>query len=110
MKSVAATFPVVILEDRYGGMYCNGRFVAVAQADIDHEGMTRISWCMAKGPSAPPPEAMSFWDSPPRWVAAGDTPDEAMTNLMVKAPAMSREGKPLTGVCPMGFGAGKVEP
>lgn len=104
MKSVAATFPVVIVEDRYGGMYCNGRFIAIAQGDLDEAGVTRVAFVMTKGPSDVPAEAMAFWDQPPRWIATGDTPDEAMTNLMVKAPAMSRDGKPLTGVCPMGYG------
>lgn len=108
MKTVAATHPIVIVEDRYGGLYAQGRFFALARAADPHEGETRVAFCMARGPFGDDGEAAAFWTAPPDWIAAGETPDEAMANLLIKAPPIGRDGKPLVGVCPFGHGAGQA--
>lgn len=104
MKSAALHRPLVILEDRYGGMYSRGRFLAISRGDQLEFGTMRAAACLSAGPSGSDGEAALFWDNPPDWIAAGETPDEAMANLLMKSPPVGRDGRPLTGVCPFGHG------
>ena len=77
-------FPVAIVEDRYGGGYSGGRWLAVACADALHPGMTRIDFVLGRfsdGPGGDDGAAMGFWFDPPDWIAVGDTPQEALDHL-----------------------------
>lgn len=78
-------YPVVIVEDRYGGAYSGGRWLAVASADtVCAEADTlidRAAFVLDEGPSGADGDAMMFWADPPAWIAVGATPDEALNAL-----------------------------
>ena len=78
------SFPVVIVEDRYGGTYSGGAWLAIANADERQDEMQRVSWILEFGPHGGDCEAAEFWGSPPHWIAAGMTPDEAVDALTRK--------------------------
>lgn len=73
--------PVAVFADRYGGVYSGGRWLAVSRADDLFQGEMRATWVLGHGPSSDDIEAAEFWDGPPNWIAAGDTPDEAIARL-----------------------------
>ncbi len=75
-------FPIVVIEDRYNGTYSRGRWIAIACADKLENGAYRVVRVMEGGPHGSDPEAREFWDDPPEWVAVGNTPDEAVANLL----------------------------
>lgn len=75
------SYPVAIIEDRYGGAYSRGKWLAVAFADLDYDGETRASFVLTNGPSGSDGEAMCFWLDPPDWIAVGDCPDDALAAL-----------------------------
>lgn len=82
-------FPVVIVADRYSGLYSKGAWMAIARADtpfgeIDLEP-TRVSFCLEEGPNGTDDEAVAFWLTSPPWIAVGDTPQEAMEKLCASA-------------------------
>ena len=95
-------YPVAIIEDRYGGAYSGGRWIAIAHADCldgsttsEDIALTRIDFVLgeeggAPGPSDGDPDAALFWDDAPDWVAVGDTPDEALANLRAGVKATGR--------------------
>ncbi len=77
-------YPVVVLQDRYGGTYSGGAWLAIANADeaVGDEGAARIVWAMGEeGPSGCDLTAGSFWSEPPRWIQARATPDAAVGAL-----------------------------
>jgi hypothetical protein len=74
-------YPVAVVEDRYGGTYSGGRWLAIAQADRLENGAYRIVRCLEDGPHGDDGDAMAFWSDPPGWIACGDTPDEAVRKL-----------------------------
>jgi hypothetical protein len=76
------TFPIAIIEDRYS-VYAGGSWLAIAQADILHDGLPRITWCLSHGPFAGDIEAAEFWASPPNWIAVGQSPDHVLEVLEV---------------------------
>jgi hypothetical protein len=76
--------PVAILEDRYGGVYSDGKWLAVSGADTLDNGCYRIVRMLEHGPHGDDGDAMVFWADPPNWIASGDTPDQALANLMAK--------------------------
>jgi hypothetical protein len=83
-------FPIAIVEDRYMGTYSKGQWLAIANADTldaDRLGQfSRVQFCLnGEGPNGDDIDAMIFWESPPEWIAAGSTPDEAVANLKAKA-------------------------
>lgn len=84
------TYPVAIIEDRYGGLYSGGHWLAVAKADErigEHGDQTRIQFVLEDetGPHGSDPDAGDFWDNrEPDWIASGHTPDEALENLRAK--------------------------
>lgn len=89
---VDRAWPIVILQDRYGGTYSGGAWLAIASADTvepNAMGASRIACCMAVGPHGPNPLAMAFWMFPPPWIAAGASPNEAAIALLAK---MGAEG------------------
>jgi hypothetical protein len=84
MASDAHHFPIVILEDRYNGVYSKGRWIAISEGDRLENGAYRIIRCLEDGPHGDDTDAALFWGSPPSWLAVGDTPDEALNNLLAK--------------------------
>jgi hypothetical protein len=71
-------YPVAIYEDRYGGCYSKGKWLAVAEADI-HNLLN-----MQGGPYGDDTDCADFWGNPPQWIAVGATPEEALNNLYEK--------------------------
>ncbi|ARQ01444.1 hypothetical protein [Pseudorhodoplanes sinuspersici] len=85
MKTLSPpTFPIVVIEDRYGGAYSRGIWFAVARADVIIEGQSRGAWCLDHGPNGGDIEANIFWHEPPMWVASGASPDAALLALECK--------------------------
>lgn len=76
--------PIAIVEDRYGGVYSRGKWLAVNGADTLDNGCYRIIRTLEQGPHDEDTEAMLFWADPPEWIASGHTPDQAFANLMAK--------------------------
>ena len=88
--------PIVVVEDRYGGVYSGGAWIAIADAlqpalDLDafdpgikYRKPTRSDFVLNDGPSSEDPQAMKFWSMAPDWIAVGDSPDAAVRNLLDK--------------------------
>jgi len=70
-------FPVAVIEDRYMGAYAKGKWLALACWDEHAEDILI-------GPHGDDTAARAFWDNPPKWIAPGATPDEAIANLLAK--------------------------
>lgn len=74
--------PIAIIEDRYGGAYSGGEWLAISQAYIEHSNKTtRASYCLQDGPSGDDVSAMNFWSDKPDWITAGSSPDKALAEL-----------------------------
>ena len=70
-------YPVVIIEDRYSGIYSGGRWAAVAQGSTP--GRLELYWLGAHGSDT---DAQLFWlAAKPEWAASGNTPDLALRAL-----------------------------
>ncbi|MBO9715197.1 hypothetical protein [Sphingomonas sp.] len=82
-RSTRDLYPVAILEDRYGGGYSGGKWIAVACADegFGLEPLSRVDWMLQNGPHGNDLDAAGFWSNPPTWVAVGSTPDGALEAL-----------------------------
>jgi len=79
-----ATFPVVIVEDRYTGAYSHGKWLAIDGSS----GIEDLGFLMLQdGPLGDDIDAMEFWKTPPDWIAVGDTPDKALESLRQKLEA-----------------------
>jgi hypothetical protein len=89
-----ALYPVVVVQDRYQGVYSGGQWLAIAVADTPECGMPRTSWALEFGPSAGDVEAAMFWVGAPDWIAPGRTPDSAIESLIAKS--IVPVGNPLT--------------
>jgi hypothetical protein len=77
-----ALYPVAIIQDRYNGCYSHGQWLAISQASNWYrDTLTRVSWCLYEGPHGDDMDAMTFWQNPPEWIAAGATPEEAIAKL-----------------------------
>jgi predicted transcriptional regulator len=81
------TYPIIVLQDRYGGTYSGGAWLAVSVADRLENGLYRVIRCLEGGPSGDDLEAQDFWGSPPEWIEAADTPDHAVARLRDKVTA-----------------------
>lgn len=91
--------PIAIVQDRYGGVYSRGEWIAIggfdardALADGVH---TRLDHVMehAHGDDA---QAMLFWANVApglRWLAVGATPDEALARLRARTPTITEPGR-----------------
>lgn len=82
-------YPIVIIEDRYSGVYSGGAWLAIAKAEDYYEGRERRGeFCLYAGPNGSDPEAHAFGAQIPYidWIATGETPDEALSNLKAKNP------------------------
>jgi hypothetical protein len=81
-------WPIAIVEDRYGGCYAGGPWLALACADGDHDlYRDRITAVLCAGPYGDDTDAMLFWQEPPDWIAVGATPDQALVALRDKLAA-----------------------
>jgi hypothetical protein len=80
--------PIHFLEDRYGGAYSGGEWLAVAgyAQDNRHGALSRMHENPAQnwGPQSGDVWAAGFWADPPRWIAAGPTPEQALQALKDK--------------------------
>lgn len=74
-------WPIAIIEDRYGGTYSGGEWLAIAEADAVENGAYRVVRVLEGGPHSGDTEAMLFWTNPPKWIAVGNTPNEARAAL-----------------------------
>jgi hypothetical protein len=84
------TYPVILIQDRYNGVYSGGAWLAIGAADENVDGVARVAWIMdGNGPAASDLDAALFWGEPASWIAVGDTPDEALANLIAKARAIN---------------------
>jgi len=81
MPTPDSHFPIAVIEDRYGGVYSGGKWLAISCADRMENGAYRIIRCLEDGPHGDDTDAMMFWGTPPDWIAVGDTPDEAVRKL-----------------------------
>lgn len=81
-------FPIVVVQDRYFGLYSGGAWFAIANADTpfgptDPEP-TRIAYCIDEGPNGTDEEAVAFWSDPPKWVAVGVDAETALRALILR--------------------------
>jgi hypothetical protein len=74
-------YPIAIIQDRYGGSYSGGAWLAISRSDQLENGAYRVVRCLEGGPHDGDVEAREFWANPPSWIAAGATPDEAIKKL-----------------------------
>jgi hypothetical protein len=74
-------YPFAVIQDRYGGSYSGGQWLAISCADHMENGAYRIVRCLEGGPQGGDVEAREFWTNPPSWIAVGATPDEAIRKL-----------------------------
>lgn len=74
-------YPIQILQDRYGGTYSGGKWVAVSNANWNLEEVDNS----INGDDV---MARNYGDTikDKKYVAVGDTPDEALKNLELKNP------------------------
>jgi hypothetical protein len=77
-----ALHPLMLLQDRYGGTYSGGEWLAVREADQLCEGQSRAAWIVDRGPSGNDREAAGFWSEPPSWIAVGESPEAAIKALV----------------------------
>jgi predicted RNase H-like HicB family nuclease len=81
MADAHKLFPIAVIQDRYGGCYSGGAWLAIAAADHLENGAYRVVRCLEDGPHGDDGDAQVFWADPPSWVAIGKTPGEAMERL-----------------------------
>ena len=77
-------YPVVIVQDRYGGVYSGGEWLAVQNGRKLENGAYRIIRVLDGAPFDDDVEAHEFWSDPPAWIAAGKSPNEAVAALEAK--------------------------
>lgn len=85
MSETFEHFPIVVVQDRYGGAYSRGKWLAISEADRLENGAYRIIRCLENGPHGDDSDAAEFWANPPTWIAVGQTPDEAVHKLQMRA-------------------------
>jgi hypothetical protein len=83
--------PMIVIKDRYGGVYSGGRWLAVASADVEIEGRPRSIWVTEEGPSDGDISCALFWMEPPEWIAIGQTPEGAASALVSQAYAADND-------------------
>jgi hypothetical protein len=84
-------YPVAIIADRYGGIYSGGEWLAIAGFGVAGKGESAARLVETHMTDEVPNPwgddimAMDFWESPPNWIAVGNTPDEALAALKRKS-------------------------
>lgn len=88
-----SAWPVAILDDRYGGAYSGGAWLAIANADINAppdvtaSEINRVAWLFESDAYSDDTNAGEFWRGPAKdipWLAVGETPNAALENLYDK--------------------------
>lgn len=87
-KPHASFYPVVVIQDRYQGTYSNGGWIAIRNADELIDERPRSVWLVEDGPGGNDVIAAMFWNSPPKWLAVGATPDAAVAALLEAMPVV----------------------
>lgn len=92
MKVREELYPIAIIEDRYQGVYSKGKWVAIPSSDDqqgDFEGHRSSLEYLYEYGFGNPAEAKDFWytHGDELWIAVGDTPNEALKNLVEKQKA-----------------------
>lgn len=77
-------YPVVVVQDRYQGVYSGGAWLCVAAADTMEGQLHRASWVLTFGPGSDDLIAAMFWATAPSWIASGRTPELAIDSLLAK--------------------------
>lgn len=65
---------LLLIQDRYGGIYSGGTWLGVIDADLRHGNISRGAFVVDAGPSDGDQEAEAFWEAPPDWIVAGQSP------------------------------------
>ncbi len=71
--------PIMLLQDRYGGGYSGGQWIAIREANEMFETDSLAAWVVKNGPNGDDRDAAGFWSNPPDWIAVGASPEDAMT-------------------------------
>lgn len=85
----------MLIEDRYQGVYSNGLWLGVMDADRKHTILSRAAFVVSAGPSGGDQEAAEFWGNPPDWIVAGQTPKhviDLITQRRLRHTTMDRAG------------------
>lgn len=82
-------YPIAIVQDRYGGAYSSGEWIAIAQVQNPETGGTVLRLLHLEPDREPSPwggdvDALNYWGNPPKWVGVGQTPEEALAALKRK--------------------------
>lgn len=83
-------YPVAVLEDRYGGTYSGGAWIALALVKMPQPSALVLHGVVDERDAwGDDIEAAEFWGlhRDYAWIAVGNTPDEAMAALIAKAEA-----------------------
>lgn len=91
MSDIDNLYPIAIVEDRYGGVYSGGKWIAIADHTESYseedDDLNRYEAVMAIA-NGGDGDADDFWRNPnkniPSWIAVGNTPKEAYENLKSK--------------------------
>lgn len=84
--TISDLYPITILQDRYGGTYAGGEWIAVAESfDVPGDSAGHLDLVRA-GAFGSDREAADFWDryEEAPWVATGPTPNRALAALLDK--------------------------
>jgi hypothetical protein len=85
MRTLQDVYPVMIVLDRYSGVYSGGQWLAVANANAPAGGMSRMAFVMTHdgdGPGSDDCGAIAYGEAPDEWIATGDDPNKALQNLL----------------------------
>lgn len=75
---------VLLLEDRYQGVYSKGTWLGIIDPDAPHGDGSRGAFVVDRGPSDGDMGAAAFWDNPPDWIVAGNSPKHVMDLISTK--------------------------
>ncbi len=81
----SSLYPMMLVADRYQGIYSGGEWLAIANADALEDGIERAAWVLRHGPHDNDLAASDFWATAPDWIAAGATFDLAVDALLARA-------------------------
>ena len=87
IESIRGLWPVGIFEDRYGGVYSGGAWIAMGRCDRVNSRNAVFEGC-----NAGDLEAAEFWtDERKALTGRGSSPNEALADLNAKATALGNE-------------------
>jgi hypothetical protein len=89
-KQEQMLWPIIIVQDRYRGVYTGGRWVAIGQADYVLDSLDDTVW----GDDASCMEWAYRNIDQLKQVGIGGTPDEALEDLLLVAENVERQRKP----------------